>query len=370
MLKLQFINYCLVLFVVTGCVSMHERPLGTTVKSDFITKTLFYHGFFRGNVRGIFINEFDNIPGNDVLILGQLNSVIINPITDKCKRKLDFGLFRPYISVISNNNYVIVNRSNGKMIFSDSIISWKNKFNSGSYDLNDIIAGDLDKNNSIEYYIGTYFSLMQLNEFGKKIRQKKEGIIDMDFLVEAKKQKSYLACVTFNNDILFFDDKLNIIHSITKNNYKIFSTKFGSLKCGVTEIECCNWPESDYIIVLTKNNNIWAMDLNGNVFMSYTLPEEYIRNVHAVSVKLLPENDSYLALLLELKSYTGRSILCIFNTKKELVYQEWLESTSGICAIDVDDNGKQDLLVGNGGYDVWRYSGKNTVSNISNLIKK
>lgn len=116
---------------------------------------------------------------------------------------------------------------------------------------------------------------------------------------------------------------------------------------------------SDVRIVGRNAYNVGMLDLNGNAIWSYSLPSDFGgHDLEVASVSFGGRTDPYIAVILGTKSTWRRSILCLFSTQGDLVYQEVMGYTRGILVTDwPKTNGEQApvLLVGNGPGTVVKY---------------
>jgi hypothetical protein len=131
-------------------------------------------------------------------------------------------------------------------------------------------------------------------------------------------------------------------------------------------LEIIHWPD-DYHILAIGEYEIIAMDLDGRVVFRHKLVGDLfpffvhlleVMDIRGVPIKLDAHKHPYLAIIAKHRAALKKSTLSIFSPEGNLIYQEMLNSSTGIATLDNPD-GSQSLLVGDGATNVWIYNLKN-----------
>ena len=80
-------------------------------------------------------------------------------------------------------------------------------------------------------------------------------------------------------------------------------------------------------------------------------------DIRGVPVELDPKKRPYLAVITKHRAALKKATLSIFSPEGQLVYQEMLNSSTGINTLENPD-GSESLLVGDGAKKVWIYDEK------------
>jgi len=316
--------------------TLRESASRTILGNERIKKQNFYYNKRMTYITHIVCGELDSKDGPDVGILDQFGMDIID-FNGKLKSRVTFNwegaVLEPDVAVKNDGDFEfivcyqapfgVMDRSGEPIWMFNDELSYKMAF------------GDINKNDSPEYYVATT-SLIKLNAKGKKVWQTKNEIFNDVEVYNPARSGRYLV-VTSNHlgKIQFRDYQGNVVDEWTP-------------KEKINQFKICSWLKSHYILTSYKDVII-LMDMNGQEIMRHKLshsPTE-IYSIRGVSVKFDYGKD-YLAVITKFSSASGLSMLCIFSSEKELIYQELLGVTTGLSAINMPFSKWQTLLVGNG----------------------
>jgi hypothetical protein len=121
----------------------------------------------------------------------------------------------------------------------------------------------------------------------------------------------------------------------------------------------CRWPtaKSGPKLVIPGKGHIVLADFDGNIVCEFKAPtwEGASKNVHATACRLKKDAPPFLAAVTSYSLWKA-SVLAVFNSEKQPVYEEILTERCG-CIVALPHAGSQvdDLLVGGNG-KVWRYT--------------
>jgi hypothetical protein len=111
-----------------------------------------------------------------------------------------------------------------------------------------------------------------------------------------------------------------------------------------------------YILGNDHRGGIYVYDLKGKLIL-----ESHLANLisghryRGRAVRFLKNEEPYIAILASTIRAPFLSQLSIFSPDKKLIYQETLNNSTGIC-VNIKDDGREVLLVGDGTERVWEYS--------------
>ena len=125
-----------------------------------------------------------------------------------------------------------------------------------------------------------------------------------------------------------------------------------------------DWPSESNILIGRGGFYKWKaiiINLKGKDIFKHKLRNFYVcHGPQGTSIKFAGDKKPYLAILGHSKSTSYLTQLSIFSPSKELIYQEILESTRGLCAIPCQKDQVEVLLVGDSNTKVWEYSFNHT----------
>ncbi|MFO7959048.1 MAG: hypothetical protein R6X33_18335 [Candidatus Brocadiia bacterium] len=121
------------------------------------------------------------------------------------------------------------------------------------------------------------------------------------------------------------------------------------------ELESCAWP-SQSILLAARGRSIHVLDLHGDLLRRIRLTWRIggLNGFAAIPVRFAADEPRDLAMLGHAGWSSNRSVLCVVNEAGTVLYEETLESTTGMCVIAEDE--RQALLVGDGTGRVNKYT--------------
>jgi len=318
--------------------------LGILKGEHFLTKSLYYEGYFIGGVRLV-----QSLPDKKVAIFGQKDGVILNVKNNTLKAAVAFqrkAVLKPEIVDVENDGrFEIMLRGsgygdvglldyNGKTLW---IYKPDKKLPSKS-----MVSGDLDRDGRLEFYAATHNGLHRLDYKGRKIWEVEvENRMDSVAVYDPGKNGVPLVItICFNGQIQFRNCNGQLVREIKP-------------KIKFRDLQLINWPTSGHILA-KSGKSIYILDFNGKTIFKYT-PKYGFNNFCGTGVKLSDNQNPYLAVITAARSRTFRQLLSIFSPDGKLVYQEVLKKGPTLCTISSDSSKSEHLLVGDGTGNVWEY---------------
>lgn len=211
--------------------------------------------------------------------------------------------------------------------------------------ISNMAAGDLDRDGLTEFYVATSEGLHKLDHTGKEREQwaKELWIHDVESFVLTEGNTRMLVTTDDQKRVRCYDYQGKLIREIKPR-----------LKAQLYDIERCNWPTPNHILTFA-DKSLFVIDLDGNVVLKHKLPL-FIMNIRGTAVRFNDNQEPWLAVIARGKTYSYRSMLCIFSPKGELAYEELVTMTTGIMAMPLDSSSRREvLLVGDGQGAVYEY---------------
>jgi hypothetical protein len=199
-------------------------------------------------------------------------------------------------------------------------------------------VGDLNGDGKLEFAIGFNGGdgIHLLDEAGNKVWGKPDGNV------------WHVEMVDTDND-----GHLKIVHSnaagsitIRDKNGDIISKNTPTQH--LTHFSIVNWPDikSNKRIMLAEDKTIWLLDFNGKTIAKYDAPNCHnLGDARGTLVRLLKNQAEYFAVTVEYKLW-NRTILYVYDSESELVYQENLPDRCSSIAAMHNDSNTESLLVG------------------------
>lgn len=353
-------SFCLLIPLVVGWLSWGNRH-EVAVDKIHITKKAILEDCIVGGVRKIQVGDFVPSAGDEIAILGQFKIWILSCDDYRVIKSysfeadegkpFSFGTEPELIDVNHDGSFEIVKGGGGgsKEV---GLLDAKGKalwtFNSGARSKPyKMIAGDLNRDNNIEFYVADRTGLYQLDHGGNIVKRFSNAWInDINISDDASLQSPLLIALTHKGEFLCFNFDGKAVNNLSPG-YKV--RRFGIV----------NWPDGQNILAGEGffRWNIHLFNLRGidifnyrlSIFWSYYGPQ-------GVGVRFHKEGAPFLAILGHAKVPEYLSQLNIFSPSGELVYQEVLGKTRGLCVSSRAKDGNQVLLVGDGNTTVWEYS--------------
>jgi hypothetical protein len=200
--------------------------------------------------------------------------------------------------------------------------------------------------------------LRKLDYSGKKIWRTGNHLWELDIQIYDPARNKTPLIVTSGNDwkIRFWNNEGKLVREITPER-KIYN------------LEIIKWIDGYYILTNDGGNCILVMNFDGKTVYQYCYKKEWytkipilrssyeIFKIRGTPVKLEANKKPYLAVITDFRSYVSKTMLNIFSSEGQLVYQELQNSTRGLATVENAD-GSESLLVGDGAENVWIYKMK------------
>ena len=331
-----------------------------TVDEMHVTKNAVLEDCIVGGVRKIQIGDFDPSPGDEIAVLGQFRIWILSCDdyrliksysfkTDEGK-PFSFGICPALVDVNHDGSYEIVKGGGGvdEVSLLDAMGKTLWTFDSGARSKPyKMIAGDLNGDNNVEFYVADRTGLYQLDIRGNIINKFSSAWInDIDISDDVSLHSPQLIALTHKGEFLCFNFDGKVVSTL-KPSYKVRRFEI---------VSCPNWPNIligegffRWNIHLLNFRGVDIFNYKLSIFWSYYGPQ-------GVGVRFNKEEAPYLAILGHAKVPEYLSQFNVFSPSGELVYQEVLGKTRGLCVNSCAKDGNQVLLVGDGNTTVWAYS--------------
>lgn len=327
--------------------SCKQYPLGIKKGEGFLTKSLFLKEDIQHSIKTIQVLNDRISHDKKIIILGSANGYIIESETQTIVKALHFkhtiGVRPEVLLLLPNNNVIIIKRGGGfgdvGLVNTDGNFIWKYKKIGVTTEM---INGDLDNDGKPEFYVTDVDGLKRLDEYGKQIWKVSGGWQHKISIYEPTSTHiPLIATLGDDNKIRFWDNTGKLVREIFPERH-------------IHTFELVKWLDNFYIIS-EESPYILIMDLDGKViFFGKQEVNARINDIRAVSVRLDIKAKPYLAVLSNFQSSIGKAMLSVFSPEGEIMYQELLNSTTGLAILPEDDE-SESLLVGDGSNIVWKY---------------
>jgi hypothetical protein len=338
-----------------------EIPTPGVVKGEeFISKTLFIEKEQLGIISDIARGELDRNPGPEIGIVGTRGALIIDnaneevaliPFTEKAGH-VDM------VDVEGDGECEFMNRGGGWQAVSlfnhqgNKLWSY-----SSSQPPNDMAAGDLDGDGTVEFVVGLNADggVHLLDKDGKKQWIKPDANVWHVELADSDQ-----------------DGRPEIVHSnaagqirVRDRQGKILSQAKPSLY--FSQFSLCKWPtlkDREYALNWdNKDKTIKLFDFNGKMVKDFKAPGlARVVGAWGLPVRLRTDEREYFAVLVELGRRWHRSILYVYDAMGTLVFQEIIaETCESIATFPSDKPGGEIILIGGEG-KVWEYKASDMIN--------
>ncbi len=361
--KYPFIIACVALLIVTSC---ERYQLGIKAGAGLLSKSLFFNTAYydeengkAGNtIRTIQVGNFESSSGKEIVIFSKYRCFILDARTRKLKKTIKFtkplGLRPELLRIMNDGSMEIMLRGGGfgdvGLVDTYGEFIWKYKGEQGTSP--QMIAGKFDRDGQVAFYVTNSDGLHKLDYSGKQIWKTKDNTWEWNIQIYAQGWNKPPLIVTRDSSekIRYWDRTGKLVTEVSPE-----VDSYG--------LEIIHWL-NDYQILAIGDYKIIIMDLNGKVAFQYKLREDIcqffvhlleIMDIRGVPVKLNPEKPPYLAVITKHRAALKKATLSVFSPEGQLVYQEMLNSSTGINTLENPD-GSESLLVGDGSENIWLYS--------------
>lgn len=353
--KHPLIAICLVFLILTAC---DRYKNGIREGEEVLSKSLFFGDDTEANkksgnsIKTIQVGNFDSSSEN-VVIFNNDHCYIFDARTRYRKKTIKFSQlgYRPeLLSIKYDGSMEIMIRGGGfddvGLVNRSGEFIWKYKRAQGTSP--HMTARKYD--DKAEFYIADFDGLHKLDDSGKQIWKVNDKVGERDIQIYEPKSMLPVTVTRSNNgNIRYWNESGQLTWEVIPE-----IESYG--------LEIIYWPD-DYHILASGDYEIIIMDLNGKVSLQYKLKKDIlpffvhlleIMDIRGVPVKLDLNRQPYLAVIAKHRAALKKSTLSIFTPEGQLIYQEMLNSTTGINTL-INPDGSESLLVGDGN-KVWIYT--------------
>jgi hypothetical protein len=203
--------------------------------------------------------------------------------------------------------------------------------------LDDMTAGDIDGDGKAEY-VAAYLN-------GK-------GLVLLDHSLKEIWSKPEIHAHTVEMVDTDGSGKMKILYSDHVRHLSLRDASGNVISDGETDhsiyhLSLVRWPskkDRQYVVDFS-DDVIWLMDFNGKTVKAFKAPlVQNLYRMHAVAVKLKPNEPQYLAAI---AGFKDRSVLYVYSSTGDMVYQEVLPADyESIVAYPVYNTGQESILLG------------------------
>ena len=321
-------------------------------KKNFLRKEIFFESPEMTSITNIIQGNFDQDPDKKIGIFDQFSFYSVNRHSGATEKVVRFkwasGILRPdlvYIKTKKDQGYGFIAKGPVSDIglmnqMGEPIWVYKP---ANQEIINTMAAGDLDQNGVLEFYVATSRGLVKLNQSGIKFWEKSGWVGDVDIFDTGTANKYLVVTINSDNRIQF-------------RNYMGELEKEFASPIQANKIQNVEWPTPGHLL-MTAANNIYILDFEGKIVFSHKLNKD-IFAIRGTPIQFKHDEKISLALVAKFSSTTGKAMLCIFSSNGELIYEELINTTQGLLAMQTKTLGKQILLVGNGPGKIYKYWSK------------
>jgi hypothetical protein len=339
-----------------SCLTQNAKPR-ILIPSEQIAKRKVLDACIPGSTRKIQLVDFETYSGDEIAVLGQTGIWLLSAqdytlikrydFLDKGGETIGFGLSPELVDLNNKGTFQIMKGGGG---FGDvGLLNDKGEevwtfHPHPQFNPNKMIAGDINQDHIIEFYVADDSGLYQIDQHGAIMWH-----VDGDRFTDLK---------IFENEIL---GKYRLIAVDQDRQFQIFDFHGNKLerfkpKKKIFEFDIVSWSDSPLILGGYFKSKIVLMDLGGSIVFEYKL--ENFPLYHApqgIVVKFFADNPPFLVVLAYSRSSVGLSQVNIFSPEGKLIYQEIIEGNASMLAKPDKRTGEEVLLVG-GSKGVWEYT--------------
>lgn len=350
-----FYTSCLfVLFVQTGCnAGVHTQGRNDAPRETIgFEKIAYFQSDFESFITFIGIDQYDDDPEEDILILSGRKGMLLALSDQRIKRMMSFKAGVRPVAVSLQKSFLILatggGYSNIGLLDHNGKYLWKH-IPSGELPANQMLGGDLNWDGVVELYVAGRRGLHRLDLKGGQLWTfGKHQYIGLGLL---RSQEHKTGSIIAKNP----DAENGGDFEIVDINGKIIRRVKSPAK-RIIGFQVCQWPSAENILAYS-GSVIYVVDLKGDVLLKHDLGKQ-IFAIAGTGVHLLAQKPKCLAILAKLRSSARQSKLLIFSPQGTLLHEETLGVSLGLSSIPSMDKGYEHLLVGDAHNMVWLYNAK------------
>ena len=311
----------------------------TTVSDISLAKQKIYGSDSIGRIKVLSLGNFDNLPGNEIAVLGTCHITMLQPDTYKIKSKTDFKQqecdhcvhMHPYL-VPDGKGSTLVSTSDGVSDTNGNMI-WMCEAEGFSRVVP--IQPLLGQPKFVSYQYLDYIVLH--NSDGRQLWRKEGNVSDIGQYTSPESDLLLYALIVDG------ESKLLKIYNLDGNLNQ--TIKIPAWAYNVEEV---SWPARGHFLV-GIGGMFCVLNKNGNEILKHIIKDTSFNPYHGpngTAVKFEPDLDPYLAVVSHGSSGYARSVLLIFDPNGKLVWQEEMNKLRTIIAVPTVDKNREVLLVG------------------------
>ena len=311
--------------------------------SDYLQKSVFVEDGRIGKVTDITFGVLDPDSALTIGVAGTNGALLLDSALNK-RVFIPFGEVSEHADIIKTKNscYFLSRRGElfkRKTAFIDHTGKSLWMYGDEKRSVDDTAVGDLNGDGKLEFAVGFNGGdgIHLLDQSGNKVWEKPDGNVWHVEIVDA------------NND-----GNLKIVHSNSSSEI-VVRNKNGDIVSKskpaqhITHFSIVDWPDktSKKVILLSEDKFIWLLDFDGKVIAKYDAPDcRDLGEARGAVIKLTKDQSPYLAVAVEFRHWK-RTLLYVYNSTKNLVYQENIPSAcASIATLQKQNSREESLLVG------------------------